>query len=350
MSRVRTQIWLANVFLPLVSFAALNWWVAVRGQPGWRLPFEVGAIALCLVLLAAAGVVGSLRSVGMGPSPVRVSVPGMVIQMPPVPVVGQAASRRGPSFLTAVTAYYLVALILRLVIYGLNGQIWGKATFVVAVVLSLVFYERVSGAAAGLSAGTGWGRGILAAAGGLVLIWLAVPASKYLAFWAAGVKPGVHLPVWNGPALSSIWRLGYGNLAEEIFFRGYMLLGLAGSLPAAVANALQALYFAVLHVNYNAFPVNVAGLVTYTSFTFVFGYTLGLLALGTRSILAPVAVHIGYNVLIPEGLYRLDVSGLAAPAVGTVLLSHVVFAVVTWVFIGLAFGEGGGGEPLRARR
>lgn len=343
-------IWLANVFLPLVVFAALNWYVAVRGHPTWRLPFEVGAMALSLVILAAAGVTGSLRNVGAGPSPVGVSVPGMVVQMPFAPVVGQGgAARRAPGFLFAVTVYYLVALALRLFIYGLNEQIWGKATLVVAVVLSLVFYDRLSGTAAGLSAGRGWGWGILAAVVGLALIWLAVPASRYLAFWAAGVRPGIHLPVWNGQFLFAAGRLGYGNLAEEIFFRGYMLLGLTGSMGAVAANTLQALYFAILHLNYNIFPLNVVGLVSYTTFTFVFGYALGLLALGTRSILAPAVVHIGYNVLIPEGLYRIDVSGLAAPSLGTVLLSHLVFAVITWVFINLAFGETESQRPARVR-
>ena len=134
MSRTRTGIWLANVFLPLVVFAALNWYVAVRGHPNWRLPFEVGSMALSLIILAAAGVSGSLRNVVAGPSPVRVSVPGMVVQMPFSPVVGQGGgARRAPSFLFAVTMYYLVALVLRLFIYGLNEQIWGKATLVVAV-------------------------------------------------------------------------------------------------------------------------------------------------------------------------------------------------------------------------
>jgi membrane protease YdiL (CAAX protease family) len=335
---------MAGVLLPLVTFAVLNWYVAVRGEPAWRLPFEAGAVALFLLILALAGTRIPWGGLPVGrpgsgaASPVPVAVPGMVVQLPPGPLGGTRAARRAGALLALATVYFGVALALRLLIFASNRQVWGKATLVVAVVLSLVFFERVAPAMAGLSVGRGWGRTLAAAAGGLALVWIALPAARYIAVVALGGTPVTSLAGSPGEAMASWTRLAYGNLSEEIFFRGYMLLGLAAVLPPWLANVAQALYFAVFHLNYGVFPLNWASVANYSTFTFAFGYALGLLALGTRSILAPALVHLGYNLLIPLGLFRLDVgSGTPTLAVGEAALSHALFATLVWGVLAVSF-------------
>jgi len=66
--------------------------------------------------------------------------------------------------------------------------------------------------------------------------------------------PPAFWPSWL-PALG-VLHFFFGNFAEELFFRGYLLTRLERSLGWWKALSAQTLLFGLLHVNYNMFTPN----------------------------------------------------------------------------------------------
>lgn len=86
-------------------------------------------------------------------------------------------------------------------------------------------------------------------------------------------------------------------LAEELFFRGLLLPGLARRIDPRIALALSALLFGVIHVS----PLAIV-------YATLAGLALGWVRLRTGSVVACVAMHGAFNampILLPPELLRL---------------------------------------------
>jgi membrane protease YdiL (CAAX protease family) len=128
-----------------------------------------------------------------------------------------------------------------------------------------------------------------AAAGGfvggvLLQLLLAVVAH------ASGSEGGLDVSGWSpATVLAFAVVAGVGApLFEELYFRGVLLPTLARRLPVWVAVVVQAVLFGVLHVDQGVFGV--------AAITAV-GLVLGWLRVVTRSLVAPIAVHAGFNAV-----------------------------------------------------
>nr|WP_010681269.1 type II CAAX endopeptidase family protein [Acetivibrio cellulolyticus] len=83
--------------------------------------------------------------------------------------------------------------------------------------------------------------------------------------------------------------LAVGILApimEEIIFRGFILNELRKIMPAAAAIIVQAVLFGVIHFN-----------IVQSSYAFVTGVVLGIVFVATKSLFAPIIIHLSFNTL-----------------------------------------------------
>ena len=102
--------------------------------------------------------------------------------------------------------------------------------------------------------------------------------------------------VW--PVLVWISFVIFAPLYEEIWIRGFLLEGFARSKIGAVgAIALTSLFWAVQHVQYSMFQVGMI---------FVFGIVLGIVRLRTKSLWAPISLHIINNLIAMIELTMLN--------------------------------------------
>jgi membrane protease YdiL (CAAX protease family) len=182
------------------------------------------------------------------------------------------------------------------------------------VVLALVYLGARRGAGGAASVGLGrmpLGRLLLVAAAGIVAFRLTTGLTEvvfnsiftritgpafswyiYEPWWrAVGFLhyPFVDWPAWF-PALD-VGDFVFGNFAEEIFFRGYLLTRLESSMGWWKALLGQALLFGVFHINYDLFPFHPLPMVMYVLMATVFGVLMGLLLRYSGSLLVPALVH-----------------------------------------------------------
>lgn len=136
-------------------------------------------------------------------------------------------------------------------------------------------------------------------------------------------------------------------LLEEALFRGVLLRGLAARRGPRSATVWTAFFFALFHL-YNPWQIVP---------TFFLGLLLGWIVLATRTLLAGVLVHAGFNA-VSLGLFALalediggadDVAWLVAGIVAILLLGSVaLLAGMAWVerLTGGGWFEPGGRDPL----
>ncbi len=107
--------------------------------------------------------------------------------------------------------------------------------------------------------------------------------------------------------------LGAG-IAEELFFRGYMQTRLTERWGVGIGIVATSIAFAILHFD----PVH-------SSVAFFMGLYLGWLAELSRSIVLPMAAHVGNNLValaatrLTEGSLEVSAIGVAASAVLAIL-------------------------------
>jgi len=107
-----------------------------------------------------------------------------------------------------------------------------------------------------------------------------------------------------------------GPVIEELIYRGVLFGVLKRFLPYIWACLLQAVIFGISHYN----PVQAV-------YTFILGLILGYVYHKYQSILAPIFVHIGYNIsgfLIPKFLTIYVFSGIK----NTVILFLIIISVL----------------------
>ena len=91
------------------------------------------------------------------------------------------------------------------------------------------------------------------------------------------------------PVLIWLAVVVFAPLQEELFFRGFLLVGLRNSRLGAVgAVVITSLFWAGLHVQYNLYLM---GLI------FVMGLVLGYVRLRTKSLWSPLLVHAANNLV-----------------------------------------------------
>lgn len=232
----------------------------------------------------------------------------------------------GTLWLTTV-GYFLLVMAVRLPIYAKTAQIWDKTPMIALVFSSLFLWERLRASDFGLH-GRDWRR--QAAAGGLLfaVAWLGVALGFYVREWVTNGPPEVAIGGTLDGALFNLLMFGYGNFAEELFFRGYVQTKFRRRFGAAAALFMQAALFALYHVNYRIFPrVDWPGLLLYLWFTFAFGIVVGVIAERTRGLIAPTIVHVGYNVCWPGGLFYLGFR--SAETLRNAALPWLVFLLFT---------------------
>jgi membrane protease YdiL (CAAX protease family) len=155
----------------------------------------------------------------------------------------------------------------------------------------------------GLRVGAWWDP-LVGAAVGVACQYLVIPAlylpaeavdhglARRLARPASTEVGAVHGPLGLVVVLAFL-ALG-APIVEELFFRGLVLRGLAGRMPAPVAVAVSGLAFALAHFE----PLQFAGLA-------VFGVVLGGLAWRTGRLGPGVAAHAAFNAVAVLGVVHL---------------------------------------------
>ncbi len=81
-------------------------------------------------------------------------------------------------------------------------------------------------------------------------------------------------------------------VAEETFYRGFIYPVLRNKLPPALSGILLSLFFAAVHFQWGYFVL-----------LFFMSYAATMAYEKTRRLMAPVAIHIFYNVLVLFGLF-----------------------------------------------
>ncbi len=108
-------------------------------------------------------------------------------------------------------------------------------------------------------------------------------------------------------------------VAEELLFRGLVLNEFRRVMPAWLAVVLQAALFALFHGNF-----------VQSLYVFIPGLVLGLVYVLTRSLAAPIALHIVFNVLgaaVPEALGDSPAGTFVLAAEGAFILVAVLALV-----------------------
>jgi membrane protease YdiL (CAAX protease family) len=123
-----------------------------------------------------------------------------------------------------------------------------------------------------------------------------------------------------------ISSIGIGAaVSEEIMFRGFIQKGFEQGLPRSTAIFTTALLFALMH----AIPQGMPGYV-------LAGVVLGIVALGTGSILVPIVIHLVFNVSALL-LYNLaEIESLGAPVwipAGILIPALLIFIITMGYFV-----------------
>ena len=118
----------------------------------------------------------------------------------------------------------------------------------------------------------------------------------------------------DGFGIAIIYALLIGPVSEEFIFRGALFDRFHIGFSFWTANALQALLFAVYHMNL------IQGI-----YAFLLGMLLGMIVYSTGSILCPVITHILFNATT----YVLPiVLGINIPAVRVLIIFFMVFMAI----------------------
>ena len=137
------------------------------------------------------------------------------------------------------------------------------------------------------------------------------------------VSPGTSLTpeVWKRAATTQhVWRLVFVLVAaftlvpvcEEVFFRGFLHNALRTRMPIWVAGGIQSLLFAVMHT-YGAL---------HTVLIFFLGTVLTAVYEWRKTLLAPILVHSGQNLVAVMAVVLLMLANANAPMLGIVGQDH----------------------------
>ncbi|MGK5063205.1 CPBP family intramembrane glutamic endopeptidase [Janthinobacterium sp. LB3P112] len=162
---------------------------------------------------------------------------------------------------------------------------FGSAGALTYVLIRLVYWRSKTVGVPRIGPGRQpWRRGAASA------LLAALFGISYLAIVQASGWSPVRTPLATGAGWNGVWLAGLTLLAaplcEEFIFRGLIQGGLRRSLPAWQATGIGAAIFAIVHPPVSMLPV------------FVLGLCAGAAYERSRSLLAPMLAHAGYNAAI----------------------------------------------------
>lgn len=162
---------------------------------------------------------------------------------------------------------------------------FGSAGALTYVLVRLVYWRSKTAGVPRIGPGRqAWRRGA-AAALLAALFGIGYLAIAHTCGWSAARAPLSAGAGWDGVWLAGLTLLA-APLCEEFIFRGLIQGGLRRSLPAWQAIGIGAAIFAIVHPPVSMLPV------------FVLGLCAGAAYERSRSLLAPMLAHAGYNAAI----------------------------------------------------
>ena len=141
------------------------------------------------------------------------------------------------------------------------------------------------------------------------------------------LNPGLNMAnAWNG-----IWDTLRGVLTEELICRGALLYILVKKLGTRPAILVTAMLFGVLHWLNGGVWGNPVQMAIVFGFTFFMGLLLAFAYTRTGSLLAPIAIHLGWNLVqnfvLPGGPVKESLFVLAVPP-PEVTISYTAFLLL----------------------
>ncbi len=303
----------ALALLPFAAAALGELWLFTLpglGTPGLGLALKSAAAMAEAAVLSALIVVWARRrrpSVSGAPAPGDVRVRGTADGRAHGTRAGALDAVRETLFAVALSAAVMAP---RFGLYFYCREIWAKAPMIVLVVGLLLLAERRGAQEVGLRPMPA-GRLALVAAAGLAAFRLTTGLTNAGYFAAFADVTGTsfawyhwepwwravgfeHYPLTPWPdwfPVVDVTDFFFGNFAEELFFRGYLLWRLQRAMGWWPALAVQAFLFGLFHVNYDLFPFDLWPMVGYVLMATAFGVLMGLLLRWSGSLLVPALVH-----------------------------------------------------------
>lgn len=310
LERARSPVVGRAMLLLALGAAVVLALAANRGVTGWALIVFAAAAWLELALFSGEAAAGVKSGVALGEAALVAGWLLLFRRRRPDEAI-PPPSRPSP-WVEMATALALFAMIMapRVGLYYYSREIWGKAPMIV-LVLMLALWKR-SGDPGSIGLGpvkatrllwvsllglvafrltTGLTEtiyyGVFARITGPVFVWQA-----YEPWWRAGGFHHYPYVAWTAPKVAlDIWDFLFGNFAEELFFRGYLLTRLSRSLGWWKAAFVQAILFGFFHVNYDLFPFAPWPMLFYVLMAAAFGVLMALLFRFSGSLIVPAVVH-----------------------------------------------------------
>lgn len=189
-----------------------------------------------------------------------------------------------------------------------------------------------------------WKRRTAEFAIGLVLMAAAASLQQLCAAFAADDRFVLNAALSAGRLADGIRFVVNSVLYEELLFRGYLLFQAIRWMGSARATALDAVVFGAYHWFSYGVLGNAVAMVYVFVLTGAFGFMLARSFVATRSVAAPIGLHLGWNasvqllfstgplgamVLIPSsGASKMDAGGIWSLAISVLLPLAIVTLVV----------------------
>jgi membrane protease YdiL (CAAX protease family) len=159
---------------------------------------------------------------------------------------------------------------------------------------------------------------------------VSVPIVLAVLFLLSGADRGLRYLWPQAPSASDAWQRGLtsstsptlalvlvvattlGPLSEEVFFRGFLHNALRARTSRVAAAILQSALFALLH-GYG---------VLYSFAAFILGLILTAAYEWRRSLLTPIFIHAGYNLIVALMVVGLAIEEANAPILGVIGEDH----------------------------
>lgn len=200
-----------------------------------------------------------------------------------------------------ILIFFGLIMLVRITGYWYNNMFAEKAGIIALTVSSIVLIDRSTVRYFGVQFDKPFTQ-ILWALSAIAIIW-----SGFALFWFGvplllGLKTTgilIETPVFNSRFFIYALLLVFWNFAEELFFRGYVLVKLEQSVRFWLSLVISSVLFGLYHVNYvlsykGSDPLGY--IFAYILFCTLFGVGMGLLFKLTKSVIVTTTVHVFWNL------------------------------------------------------
>lgn len=274
---------LQGVVLPYITIAALTVVVARLAPPSFYLASQIILLVAALLVTAWAA-----RR---------------------VPAPATAGGRKAPdpwSSLGWALLVFVLIMAVRLPLYVATRGIWDKAviyTLVFAVAFRVYGRDREW---LGLG-GRYLDRYLVAGLVMAVFVWVVIEGLTGLYYFlgAHGVSVTWY-GSWSPLIVPNLVIFGIGNLAEELFFRAFLLRSWRRFWGVVPTTGLAALLFGLYHINYDLAPLDFGAMGSYVVFAATFGVGMCIIFQEFGHVAPSTVAHVLYNTTIASGFYTFD--------------------------------------------